>query len=485
MKPFKNKKFGPAALIISLSLALILPGCAKEVIVIDHKSPRDSYLKNTGQLSAQDIENFKTGLKPINSEVRAKYLLARHFQKLNRHLIAIDELNQVIKLEPFFPEAYNALGVSYDSLGEYAMAEECYKMALQLNPTLAYVVNNLGYSYLMQGKNQDAVKYLEMAVAMEENNLIYRNNLRMAYQGSGNNGQKSNKNSYSHSQPEETAKNQIELEPPINLMVPANEGHVVKDDKTMITNSRNSMPGFYKTSPTAPVEIQNNEKEDFLQADAELIEENIYSNMNNTQSRKQAYQASFNTVDLELVNGNGVTGFAKKMAKYLREKGYRIINIKNGDHYNYKETRIYFHKNLKEDAWLLSRQLLGEKVISDNNMIYYNEKHIRVLLGKDMVTQNYGEDKKYRLEISNGNGVNGAAKRMAEYLRRMGIPVYWLTNADHFNYEATRIFFGKGRLNQAQALLKILPNRHQASLVGIDQNTDRVRLLLGKDMIIR
>ncbi len=423
MKPFKNKIFGPAALIISLSLVLILPGCGKVMTIFGHQSPRDSFLENTVQLSTEDIDTFKAGLKPINGEIKAKYLLARHFQKLNRHLNAIDELNEIIKVEPFFPEAYNALGVSYDSLGKFAMAEECYQMALRLNPTLAYVVNNLGYSYLMQGKNQDAVKYLEMAVAMEENNLKYRNNLMMASQGSEN-------------------------------------------------------------SPPAPVDTQNTEKKDFLISVAELTDEKSSPKITDTQSQKQTPQASPDTVDIELVNGNGITGFAKKIAKYLREKGYRIISIKNGDHFNYKETRIYFHKNLKENAWLLSEQLLGEKAISDTNMINHDEKYIRVLLGKDMGTPNHGEDKKYQVEISNGNGVTGAAKKMAQYLRSKGIPVYRLTNADHFNHEETCIFFGKGWLNHAQALMEALPDGHRASLVEMDQHAEKIRLLLGKDLVV-
>jgi len=484
MKPFKNKIFGPAALIISLILVLILPGCGKVMTVFGHQSPRDSFLENTVQLSTEDIDNFKAGLKPINGEIKAKYLLARHFQKLNRHLNAIDELNEIIKVEPLFPEAYNALGVSYDSLGKFSMAEECYQMALRLNPRLAFVVNNLGYSYLIQGKNKDAVKYLEMAVAMEENNLKYRNNLMMAYQGSGKKKQKSKEDLSLHSEPEEIAENQIEQGPSIKIMTTANEAPAAKNNKTAKYNKRNKSPRFYKISSPAPVDTQNTEKKDFVITVAELTDENSSLKITDTESQKQPPQASPDPLDIKLVNGNGITGFAKKIAKYLREKGYRIISIKNGDHFNYQETRIYFHKNLKENASLLSEQLLGEKVISDTNMIYHDEKYIRVLLGKDMVTPNHGEDKKYKVEISNGNGVTGAAKRMAQYLRSKGIPVYWLTNADHFNHEVTCIFFGKGRLNQAQALMEILPDGGQANLVEIDQDTNRVRLLLGKDMAV-
>ena len=592
MKQQKNKILHPAAaaLIISLSLILFLSGCGKMMTIFGHQSPQDSFLENRVQLTVKDLDNFKAGLKPINTEIKAKYLLARHFQRLNRHLNAIEELNEVIKMEPYFPEAYNALGVSYDSLAKFAMAEECYKMALRLNPDLAYVVNNLGYSYMMQGKNQEAVQFLEMAVAMEENNLKYRNNLELASQGSVNAGQKTPPDLVLQSEPEQTPEKQIEPEQPATEMAvvaePAEttseEAGVVKNDKPSETfqssevapngrdeiiikktdaaethhdhkaqetaaivevaynepekmdspemvadkhqdpdtsaaiptlntehsksatlNPEHSKPEpyqsalikkddpdngsrFYKVSPPVlienQVETRDSEKEDFVITIAKVSDESVSPEVTDIKSHEQTPQVSSDVVEIVLVNGNGINGFAKKTGIYLKEKGYRIRNLQNADHFNYKETKIYFHKNLKENAFLLSEQLPGDKVVSDTHMIYHNEKYIRVLLGKDMV---HWAGQEYQIEISNGNGVNGAAKRMSVYLRGKGFPVNRLTNADHFNHEVTRIFFGKDQLNLAQALMETLPDGHQASLVEMDQDARKIRLLIGKDVVVR
>jgi hypothetical protein len=451
MNQQRNKIKSLTYLIFLLSLILLFPGCGKLMSIFGHQSTQDSFQENTSQLSNSDMDNFKDGLKPINGEIKSKYLLARHFQKLNRHLNAIEELNEIIKIEPYFPEAYNALGVSYDSLGKFSMAEECYKMALYLNPGLSYVFNNLGYSYMMQGKHENAVKYLEKAVAMEESNTKYQNNLLLASQRVEHSGQKTYKGSIA----------QIESEPLITTVVS-------KAEITEIESQTN--------------DIQNSEKKSRVIKIAKVSNEDVYKNNIEIKSNGQTPKQIPDEAEIEIVNGNGINGFARKMENYLKEKGYHIRNVRNAEHFNHQETKIYFHNNLKGSARSLSKELPGENLISDSNLICHDEKLIRILLGKDMIKGLNEVEHGYQIEISNGNGINGAAKKMAEYLKGKGFPVDLLTNADHFNYEATLILFGKGQMSNAQKLFEILPEGHHANMTEMDQEAQRIRLLLGKDV---
>jgi tetratricopeptide (TPR) repeat protein len=470
MNPQRNKLLSLAYLTFILFLILLCPGCGKLMSIFGHQSSQDSFLENTSQPSTGDMDNFKAGLKPIDGEIKAKYLLARHFQKLNQHLNAIQELNEIIKNEPYFPEAYNALGVSYDSLGKFSMAEECYNMALHLNPRLAYVVNNLGYSYMMQGKHENAVKYLEMAVAMEENNAKYRNNLLLASQKIENRGQKQSTVSISQIESQKNPKKQIDSEPLINLAV----SKAIQISKVEVTEIKDQIN-----------EIQDSEKESRVITIAKVSDEGIFTQYIDTKSHGQTPEKFPDDVAIEIVNGNGINGFARKMENYLKEKGYNIRNLRNAEHFNHQETRIYFHKNLKESAFLLSKELSDENLILNINLIRHDEKLIRIFLGKDMAKLFHGSDQAYQIEISNGNGINGAARKMAAYLRGKGFPVNHLTNADHFNHKATRIFFGKGQLSNAQELFDILPEGHHASMTEMDQEAKRIRLLIGKDVTLR
>lgn len=85
-----------------------------------------------------------------------------------------------------------------------------------------------------------------------------------------------------------------------------------------------------------------------------------------------------------------------------------------------------------------------------------------------------------RLEISNGNGVTGLAKRYRSVLGQLGILASRLSNARPFRQQASIIQYRPGYEAQAASLQNALPGKtalqRSATLTGAD-----VRLLLGKD----
>ncbi len=84
-----------------------------------------------------------------------------------------------------------------------------------------------------------------------------------------------------------------------------------------------------------------------------------------------------------------------------------------------------------------------------------------------------------RLEVSNGNGVTGMARRFRGLLGQMGIPVERLSNSRPYNQVTTIIQYSPGFEKQAASLQKALQGKAQLAskqLVASD-----VRLVLGKD----
>ena len=84
-----------------------------------------------------------------------------------------------------------------------------------------------------------------------------------------------------------------------------------------------------------------------------------------------------------------------------------------------------------------------------------------------------------RLEVSNGNGVTGMARRFRGLLGQMGIPVERLSNSKPYNQVTTTIQYSPGFEKQAASLQKALQGKAQLTskqLVASD-----VRLVLGKD----
>ena len=62
--------------------------------------------------------------------------------------------------------------------------------------------------------------------------------------------------------------------------------------------------------------------------------------------------------EIEVLNGCGESGVANLFTKFLRSEGYDVIEIKNADHFKYKETIILFHnKDIQEKAKVLSKIL--------------------------------------------------------------------------------------------------------------------------------
>lgn len=86
-----------------------------------------------------------------------------------------------------------------------------------------------------------------------------------------------------------------------------------------------------------------------------------------------------------------------------------------------------------------------------------------------------------RFEISNGTGRRGMAARMRDHLAQSGVPADRLTNADHFAYAASAIFYRPGFENSAAVLGRPLPV--QVDLIRDDEQSSDVRLRLGSDLL--
>ncbi len=84
-----------------------------------------------------------------------------------------------------------------------------------------------------------------------------------------------------------------------------------------------------------------------------------------------------------------------------------------------------------------------------------------------------------RLEVANGNGITGMARRFRSLLGQMGIPVDRLSNEKPYKQVTTTIQYSPGFEKQAASLQKALQGK--AQLASKQLNASDVRLVLGKD----
>ena len=88
------------------------------------------------------------------------------------------------------------------------------------------------------------------------------------------------------------------------------------------------------------------------------------------------------------------------------------------------------------------------------------------------------------VEVSNGNGVDGMARNVGDYLRKKGFRVTRVTNAGRFDVAGTRIYYEKDHAQAANLLAGQMPDVGKIEEVPrLDVPRIKVKLLLGKDMI--
>ncbi|CAG0960838.1 hypothetical protein BURK2_00724 [Burkholderiales bacterium] len=104
--------------------------------------------------------NPGTEIKPTNSNeetqtqklARVHTQLAAGYYTRNQQNIALEELNEALKVDPKYAPAHNVLGLVYTELKEDAKAEQAFRKAMELAPQDPDIRNNYG-SFLC-GKGQ-------------------------------------------------------------------------------------------------------------------------------------------------------------------------------------------------------------------------------------------------------------------------------------------------------------------------------------------
>ena len=187
---------------------------------------------------------------------------------------------------------------------------------------------------------------------------------------------------------------------------------------------------------------------------------------------------------IEVSNGNGVTGMARMVGNFLRTKGITGYRLTNADHFDHQQTVIYYRKGFFEQASHV-KSLLPELSGKDHLLAANLDREpIRVLIGRDLIVpfNNYLTHN-FNVDVSNGNGVGGMAKRVSKYLIGKGFKVGRLTNATHFSYKQTLVFHNQGLSANAKRVADALPGNCNSRIIALGNTGNRVQVILGSDMI--
>ena len=405
--------------------------------------------KQNSKAGEQAIGQFMSRVRPSSGRAEAHYLLGCYYQERGRHAEALESFRKALSVDPGFAKAYNALGVSYDTLRDYPKAVESYQKALELDASLGYVYNNLGYSYLLQRKAKEAIATLEKAISLNPEDKRFHNNLGLAHALEGNLDQALSEfkqageeavahynvarfyqttglyslarfhyeaalaldPSLTHArlalktadaltrifQPEdrdssekreEAAPGVIEetLAPPPVKLLPA---HPRENTPSRVTEERLASPpvqllpahqasvGTSVVARTEPVPKagageaeapKNPHAEQPVKASTAPPSQGVQSLpvelLVAPEAKSDLTPFSWKDINVEISNGNGVEGMARRIGGYLKSKGVPVTRLTNCSHFRHTETRIFHQQGVDTAAQQVAAQfplLMGMK----------------------------------------------------------------------------------------------------------------------------
>ena len=128
---------------------------------------------------AADVFSELSKSNPDNTTIKLEH--AKALIALGEFGAALPLLNSVIISDGNNWQAFSALGITYDSLGNYKMAEKSFSTALSVSPNNPVVMNNMAMSLAQAGRIKEAISTLEKAAALNRASPHIRQNLALLY----------------------------------------------------------------------------------------------------------------------------------------------------------------------------------------------------------------------------------------------------------------------------------------------------------------
>jgi len=297
----------------------------------------------------------------------AAYLsLGRYFEGSRQWDKAIDAYRKAIATDGRNVEAYNGLGVALAASGRHGDAEATLRQAVTLAPERAQFHNNLGYALMLAGNADAAVAVLEAAVKLDKNNPWAAANLRKAMAQAG------------------------QSSPGASVFVAMTVDELATASKKIEQSSPASAP----TAPftIAPIDgkalavLAPEEMAQFVQ-----VEHGANAPTPRTPPNALAVEPTRTALEtapatrIEICNGNGISGMAASVARWLVARGLPYGRLSNQQQFTQPVTLVQYREGQVTAAERVARAMpmpARAEVQATPGL----RSDVRVLLGRDLAT---------------------------------------------------------------------------------------------------
>ena len=357
--------------------------------------------RSNGPATSQDASKFIGSIRAYQGNAESHYGLGCYLQERKKHKPAIEEFKAALQIDPNHFRACNGLGVSYDAVGDYDRAVDSYKAALKIDEKLDYVLNNLGYSHLLQGKFDLAIENFKRALDLNRGNELYRNNLGLAYAKRGQYADAfaefkqtgvEAKAHYNIAQLyyQQGLYREAEAHFEQASSLKASDPEIAKGLKAAVNLAgivANSEKGPASPSLSGIRAREGAEEKAVRIPEAEKLQ--LYDQAKALEFADLEIagmqEGPMPKIKIEVSNGNGVNGMARRVGTYLDGKGFALIYLCNASHFRHEETRIYYTTGYLREAVLLAEKLPGRQRLEAVAEIRKGNAKISILIGKDLI----------------------------------------------------------------------------------------------------
>ncbi len=333
--------------------ALAVMGCA---------SPKQEQLAGPYLRPAQTVRH--------GTDLQALYQTGRYFQGQGRYEQAIDAYRQVLAANPSHVDAHNALGVIHSLQNRSELAEQEFRVALDIAPDAARVHNNLGYHLMVNGRVEEALASFERAHALGPLDAMVAANIAVAHDKLGL--------PFDMQRPTPAQAQVAEQQAapaPVAALAPTPEPEAtmqldrLSDGVWALRGTAVAQPATAAVAPrTAAVAPDR----------IEVYPRSVAVAPSPAATGHKILAAS----RIEIANGNGATGLAKRVWSLLAPRGMERPRLTNDKPYGVVTSRIEYVAGAEQvarevNAGLPAQLPLARVAGLDRNM------RVRVLLGKD------------------------------------------------------------------------------------------------------
>ena len=151
------------------------------------REEKSSAEKQQNELAKQSMESpSEKAPNTLNGEVSAFYELSASLCRQGRHIEAITNLKEALKLMPNNSRILELIGSACYSIREYKDAAAYLKESIKANPNNDNTYNTLSVALHKIGKDDEAIKWLNAGLEINPTNTSLIYNLSSAHKSRGN-----------------------------------------------------------------------------------------------------------------------------------------------------------------------------------------------------------------------------------------------------------------------------------------------------------